>query len=69
MTTDPTTPGPDAGSASPPGDTDARSLGRVTMATIVAAASGYVVLLLAARHLGAIGYGVFAVFCAPVTRP
>ncbi|WP_435172572.1 polysaccharide biosynthesis protein [Gordonia hongkongensis] len=64
MTTDPTTPGPDAGSASPPGDTDARSLGRVTMATIVAAASGYVVLLLAARHLGAVGYGVFAVFWA-----
>ena len=34
------------------------------MATIVAAASGYVVLLLAARHLGAVGYGVFAVFWA-----
>ncbi|MFE0751865.1 lipopolysaccharide biosynthesis protein [Gordonia sp. NPDC058843] len=64
MTTDPTTPGPHPGSASPPGDTDARSLGRVTIATVVAAASGYAVLLLAARHLGAVGYGVFAVFWA-----
>lgn len=44
--------------------TDAASLGRVTLATAVAAASGYVVLLLAARHLGAVGYGVFAVFWA-----
>lgn len=64
MTTDPTTPGPQAGPASPPGDTDAASLGRVTIATVVAAASGYIVLLLAARHLGAVGYGVFAVFWA-----
>ncbi len=40
------------------------ALGRVTVATLVAAASGYLVLLLAARHLGAGGYAVFAVFWA-----
>ena len=40
------------------------AIGRVTIATVVAAASGYLVLLLAARHLGAAGYGVFAVFWA-----
>ncbi|HMS77309.1 lipopolysaccharide biosynthesis protein [Gordonia sp. (in: high G+C Gram-positive bacteria)] len=39
-------------------------MGRVTGATIVAAASGYLVLVLAARDLGATGYGVFAVFWA-----
>lgn len=39
-------------------------MGKVTVATIVAAASGYLVLLLAARDLGATGYGVFAVFWA-----
>ncbi|ANY21936.1 lipopolysaccharide biosynthesis protein [Gordonia terrae] len=64
MTTDPTTPGPDPSAAVPSGDMSARSLGRVTIATVVAAASGYAVLLLAARHLGAVGYGVFAVFWA-----
>lgn len=37
---------------------------RVTVATVVAAVSGYLVLLLAARHLGAGGYAVFAVFWA-----
>ncbi|MET9199011.1 polysaccharide biosynthesis protein [Gordonia sp. NPDC003585] len=42
----------------------AGTLGRVTVATIIAAASGYLVLLIAARHLGAAGYGVFAVFWA-----
>lgn len=42
----------------------AGTLGRVTIATIIAAASGYLVLLIAARHLGAAGYGVFAVFWA-----
>lgn len=40
------------------------AIGRVTIATVVAAASGYLVLLLAARYLGAAGYGVFAVFWA-----
>ena len=40
------------------------AVGRVTIATIIAAASGYLVLLLAARQLGAIGYAVFAVFWA-----
>ena len=40
------------------------AVGRVTIATVVAAASGYLVLLLAARHLGAGGYAVFAVFWA-----
>ncbi|MEO9326463.1 polysaccharide biosynthesis protein [Gordonia sp. B21] len=45
-------------------DIGAASLGRVTIATLIAAASGYLVLLLAARHLGAVGYGVFAVFWA-----
>ncbi|MGV9712639.1 lipopolysaccharide biosynthesis protein [Gordonia sp. NPDC003424] len=40
------------------------AIGRVTIATIIAAASGYLVLLLAARDLGAAGYGVFAVFWA-----
>lgn len=40
------------------------ALGKVTIATIIAAASGYLVLLLAARDLGAAGYGVFAVFWA-----
>lgn len=40
------------------------AIGRVTIATLIAAASGYLVLLLAARHLGAAGYGVFAVFWA-----
>ncbi|MFT4043974.1 MAG: polysaccharide biosynthesis protein [Gordonia sp. (in: high G+C Gram-positive bacteria)] len=34
------------------------------IATVVSAASGYLVLLLAARHLGAAGYAVFAVFWA-----
>lgn len=42
----------------------AGALGRVTIATLIAAASGYLVLLLAARHLGAAGYAVFAVFWA-----
>ncbi len=65
MTTDTPAPTPDPPSGAAEGtDTDARSLGRVTIATLIAAASGYVVLLLAARHLGAIGYGVFAVFWA-----
>ncbi|MDL9937494.1 polysaccharide biosynthesis protein [Gordonia sp. ABSL1-1] len=45
-------------------DSLAGTLGRVTVATIIAAASGYLVLLIAARHLGASGYGVFAVFWA-----
>ncbi|WP_431816237.1 lipopolysaccharide biosynthesis protein [Gordonia jacobaea] len=40
------------------------AVGRVTIATIIAAASGYLVLLLAARQLGATGYAVFAVFWA-----
>ncbi len=40
------------------------SLGRVAVATVVAAASGYLVLLLAARTLGADGYAAFAVFWA-----
>ncbi len=40
------------------------AIGRVTVATLIAAASGYVVLLLAARQLGAAGYAVFAVFWA-----
>ncbi|GAC67569.1 hypothetical protein [Gordonia soli] len=40
------------------------AIGRVTIATAVAAVSGYLVLLLAARHLGAAGYGAFAVFWA-----
>lgn len=40
------------------------SLGRVAVATVVAAASGYLVLLLAARALGADGYAAFAVFWA-----
>ncbi|WP_439031438.1 lipopolysaccharide biosynthesis protein [Gordonia terrae] len=62
MTTDPTPPGPAARDV--PGESTGRSLGRVTVATVIAAASGYVVLLLAARHLGAVGYGVFAVFWA-----
>lgn len=67
MTTDMPAPTPDTPSGTPrrtDTDTDARSLGRVTIATLIAAASGYLVLLLAARHLGAIGYGVFAVFWA-----
>lgn len=42
----------------------AGTLGRVSVATAVAAASGYLVLLLAARQLGASGYAVFAVFWA-----
>ncbi|WP_238421744.1 polysaccharide biosynthesis protein [Gordonia sp. 'Campus'] len=63
MTTDPTPPGP-AAAHDLPGESTGRSLGRVTVATVIAAASGYVVLLLAARHLGAVGYGVFAVFWA-----
>ncbi|QMU22280.1 polysaccharide biosynthesis protein [Gordonia rubripertincta] len=65
MTTDRPAPTPETPSGAAEGtDTDARSLGRVTIATLIAAASGYLVLLLAARHLGAIGYGVFAVFWA-----
>lgn len=40
------------------------TIGRVTVATLIAAASGYLVLLLAARDLGAAGYAVFAVFWA-----
>ncbi|AZG47482.1 polysaccharide biosynthesis protein [Gordonia insulae] len=40
------------------------AIGRVTVATVIAAASGYLVLLLAARDLGAAGYAVFAVFWA-----
>lgn len=40
------------------------AVGRVTIATVIAAASGYLVLLLAARQLGATGYAVFAVFWA-----
>lgn len=40
------------------------AIGRVTIATLIAAGSGYLVLLLAARDLGAAGYGVFAVFWA-----
>ncbi|MEE4024400.1 polysaccharide biosynthesis protein [Gordonia sp. PKS22-38] len=40
------------------------AIGRVTVATVIAAVSGYLVLLLAARHLGAAGYAVFAVFWA-----
>ncbi len=40
------------------------AIGRVTVATVVAAASGYLVLLLAARDLGAVNYSVFAVFWA-----
>ncbi|MFW0793665.1 polysaccharide biosynthesis protein [Gordonia sp. CPCC 205515] len=40
------------------------AIGRVTIATLIAAASGYLVLLIAARDLGAAGYGVFAVFWA-----
>ncbi|MGV9480713.1 lipopolysaccharide biosynthesis protein [Gordonia aichiensis] len=40
------------------------AVGRVTIATVIAAASGYLVLLLAARQLGATGYSVFAVFWA-----
>jgi O-antigen/teichoic acid export membrane protein len=39
-------------------------LSRVALATVVAAASGYLVLLLAARALGADGYAAFAVFWA-----
>lgn len=44
--------------------TTAGDLRRVTVATVIAAASGYVVLLLAARALGAAGYASFAVFWA-----
>ncbi|MFW0786614.1 polysaccharide biosynthesis protein [Gordonia sp. CPCC 206044] len=40
------------------------AIGRVTVATLIAAASGYLVLLLAARDLGPAGYAVFAVFWA-----
>lgn len=40
------------------------SLGRVAVATVVAAASGCLVLLPAARAPGADGYAAFAVFCA-----
>ncbi|QHN24948.1 hypothetical protein GII33_02150 [Gordonia pseudamarae] len=40
------------------------AMGKVTAATVVAAASGYLVLLLAARDLGATGYGTFAAFWA-----
>ncbi|MFT4125889.1 MAG: polysaccharide biosynthesis protein [Gordonia sp. (in: high G+C Gram-positive bacteria)] len=40
------------------------ALGRVGAATVLAAASGYLVLLLAARALGPGGYAVFAVFWA-----
>lgn len=65
MTSDPTASTPERrGSAPTRRDAGARSLGRVTIATLIAAASGYLVLLLAARHLGAVGYGVFAVFWA-----
>jgi O-antigen/teichoic acid export membrane protein len=39
-------------------------MSRVALATAVAAASGYLVLLLAARELGADGYAAFAVFWA-----
>lgn len=45
-------------------DGTAGGLRDVTIATLIAAASGYLVLLLAARHLGPAGYGVFAVFWA-----
>ncbi|GAA1482599.1 membrane protein [Gordonia sinesedis] len=55
----------DPGASEPAGRaTRAGALGRVTVATAVAAASGYLVLLLAARQLGASGYAVFAVFWA-----
>nr|WP_223205576.1 polysaccharide biosynthesis protein [Gordonia jinghuaiqii] len=64
MATGATPERPDAVRPGEANDLDAGSLGRVTVATVVAAASGYVVLLLAARHLGALGYGVFAVFWA-----
>ncbi|WP_246284881.1 lipopolysaccharide biosynthesis protein [Gordonia asplenii] len=40
------------------------NLRQVTLATVIAAASGYVVLLLAARQLGAASYASFAVFWA-----
>lgn len=46
------------------GTTTAGDLRRVTASTVVAAASGYLVLLLAARALGAAGYASFAVFWA-----
>ncbi|WLP92384.1 polysaccharide biosynthesis protein [Gordonia sp. NB41Y] len=57
-TPSPTGPEP-TGSGSPPG-----ALGRVTVATAIAAVSGYLVLLIAARALGPGGYAVFAVFWA-----
>ncbi|OBA69948.1 lipopolysaccharide biosynthesis protein [Gordonia sp. 852002-10350_SCH5691597] len=50
--------------ASGPSSGGRSAVGRVTIATIIAAASGYLVLLLAARQLGATGYAVFAVFWA-----
>ncbi|MFW0789389.1 lipopolysaccharide biosynthesis protein [Gordonia sp. CPCC 205333] len=43
---------------------DSTDLRRVTVATVIAAASGYLVLLLAARQLGAAAYASFAVFWA-----
>ncbi|MGW0036916.1 lipopolysaccharide biosynthesis protein [Gordonia sp. NPDC003376] len=50
---------PQTGSGSAPA-----ALGRVTVATAIAAVSGYLVLLIAARALGPGGYAVFAVFWA-----
>ena len=50
--------------ASGPSSGGRSAVGRVTIATIIAAVSGYLVLLLAARQLGATGYAVFAVFWA-----
>ena len=52
--------GPASSAAPSPGG----SLSRVAVATVVAAISGYLVLLLAARALGADGYAAFAVFWA-----
>lgn len=55
---------PETTASQPVPSSDRSALGRVTLATVIAAASGYLVLLLAARDLGAAGYAVFAVFWA-----
>lgn len=39
-----------------------KGMARLLMATVFAAASGYIVMLLAGRHLGAAGYATFTVF-------
>ncbi|GAB17665.1 hypothetical protein GOEFS_036_01040 [Gordonia effusa NBRC 100432] len=45
-------------------ETSAGDLRQVTVATVIAAASGYVVIVLAGRQLGAAAYASFAVFWA-----